>query len=493
MQLHALLRHFDPQLTVTGIPASAEITGVTDDSRRVQPGFLFVARPGQKSDGARFLADAKAKGAVAVITQTKQPGAPLPQVVIQDAARAASVLANLFHGTPSLKMRTFAITGTNGKTTTAYLVRHLLGKVSQRCGLIGTVEVDDGRTRRPADMTTPDPCAVAETLATMRDRGCRAAVLEASSHALAQSRLAGVFFSGAAFTNLTGDHLDYHQTMENYASAKARLFETLDAEAVAVVNADDKWSDRMIQDCPSRIMRFGFSKRADYRASNVQVTAQGSRFLMHTPDGKAEVSMKLIGKHNIENALTAAALVGESCGLTVSQMAAGLSDAEGAPGRLQLVDAGQPFSVLVDYAHSDDALENVLSALRPITQGKLRVMFGCGGDRDPSKRPRMAKVAEKLADVVYVTSDNPRTEDPNRIIDQIRQGLSKNGAGKAQVVVEPDRRAAIERIIADAEPNDVVLLAGKGHEDYQIIGTTKHHFDDVEEARRCLQGQTAAA
>jgi UDP-N-acetylmuramoyl-L-alanyl-D-glutamate--2,6-diaminopimelate ligase len=340
-------------------------------------------------------------------------------------------------------------------------------------------------------MTTPDACFVAQTLATMRDRGCRAAVMEASSHALDQQRLSGVFFSGAACTNLTGDHLDYHKTMEAYAAAKARLFETLDAEAVAVVNADDKWSDRMIQDCPSRIMRFGFSKRADYRASNCQVTAQGSRFMLQTPDGKAEVSMKLIGKHNIENALAAAALVGESCGLTVAQIAAGLKDAEGAPGRLQLVDNGQPFSVLVDYAHTDDALENVLTALRPITHGKLRVLFGCGGDRDASKRPRMAKVAEKHADVVYVTSDNPRTEDPHRIIEQIRGGFSKSGA--TPVIVEPDRRAAIERAISDAGPGDVVLLAGKGHEDYQIVGATKHHFDDVEEARRCLQGQTAAA
>jgi UDP-N-acetylmuramoyl-L-alanyl-D-glutamate--2,6-diaminopimelate ligase len=491
MQLHALLRSFDPQLSLSGIPASAEITGVTDDSRLVQPGFLFIARAGLQRDGMTFATDAKSKGALAVVTQAKQSGCPLPQVVVKDAARAASVLANAFYGNPSHRMRTFAITGTNGKTTTTYLVRHLLAKVRQRCGMIGTVEIDDGRSRRPADMTTPDPCAVAQLLATMRDRGCRAAVLEASSHALDQQRLAGVFFSGAAFTNLTGDHLDYHKTMESYAAAKARLFETLDAEAVAVVNADDKWSDRMIQDCPSRIMRFGFSKRADYRATNVQVTSQGSRFMLTTPDGKAEVSMKLIGKHNIENALTAAALVGESYGLSVNQIAAGLQDADGAPGRLQIVDAGQPFSVLVDYAHTDDALENVLSALRPITKGKLRVMFGCGGNRDASKRPRMAKVAEKIADAVYVTSDNPRQENPDAIIDQIRSGFSKQA--KAEVVVEPDRRHAIERIIADAEPQDVVLLAGKGHEDYQVIGTTKHHFDDVEEARRVLHGQTAAA
>jgi UDP-N-acetylmuramoyl-L-alanyl-D-glutamate--2,6-diaminopimelate ligase len=490
MQLHALLRHFDSQLSLSGIP-DVEITGVCEDSRQAAAGNLFIARPGEKADGRAFVADARTRGAVAVVTQIKIPRCLLPQVIVPDAARASSVLANLYHGSPSLRMKCFAITGTNGKTTTSYIVRHLLSIASQRCGLMGTVEIDDGRSRNVSEMTTPGGCHVAATLARMRDRGCRAAVLEASSHALDQSRLAGVHFAGAAFTNLTGDHIDYHKTMDSYAAAKARLFETLDAEAVAVVNDDSKWSDRMIQDCSSRIIRFGFTKRADYRASGIQVTAQGTRFMLQTPDGKVEVNMKLIGKHNIENALTAAALVGESCGMTAQQIAAGLRDAQGAPGRLQPIEMGQSFAVLVDYAHTDDALENVMSALRPLTRGKLRVLFGCGGDRDPSKRPRMAKIAEKLGDVVYVTSDNPRTEDPQKIIDQIRVGFSKSAM--KPVILEPDRRSAIERIIGDAEEGDVVLIAGKGHEDYQIVGTEKHHFDDSEEARRVLQGRPVAA
>jgi UDP-N-acetylmuramoyl-L-alanyl-D-glutamate--2,6-diaminopimelate ligase len=492
MLLHALLRHYDPRLTVSGIPSDIAISGVTDDSRRARAGSLFVARAGTKADGAKFVADAKARGAVAVVCGAKISPCPLPQAVVDDPARAAALLAHIYLASPSLKMRCFAITGTNGKTTSTYLLRHLLGKVGQKCGMIGTVEIDDGRTRRPAEMTTPGACELAELLGTMRDRGCRAAVMEASSHALDQQRLAGVFFSGAAFTNLSGDHLDYHKTMENYAAAKAKLFQELDAEAVAVVNAEDKWSDRVIENCPSRIIRFGFGKRADYRARDVEVTPQGTSFMLHTPDGKAKVAMKLIGKHNIENALTAAALAGEVAGLSINQIAAGLRDAMGAPGRLQPVEAGQPFTVLVDYAHTDDALENVLSALRPIAKGKLRVMFGCGGDRDNTKRPRMARVAEKIADAVYVTSDNPRTEDPNQIIAQVVAGFGKPGRIKP-VIVEPDRRAAIERIIGDAEPGDVVLLAGKGHEDYQIIGTEKRHFDDVEEARRVLQGLSAAA
>jgi UDP-N-acetylmuramoyl-L-alanyl-D-glutamate--2,6-diaminopimelate ligase len=412
-------------------------------------------------------------------------------VVVPDAGAAASILANLFHGSPGEKVRVLAVTGTNGKTTTTYLIRHLLAKINTRCGLIGTVEIDDGRTRREATMTTPAACDIAELLATMRDKGCRACAIETSSHALDQGRVAGVPFAGAAFTNLTGDHLDYHQTMENYAAAKAKLFASLHATAVAVVNAADKWSAKMVENCPGRVLQFGFGKTADYAARDVSYSAQGTKFVLHTPDGRAEVSMPLVGKHNVENALAAAALVGEVCGVSVHQLANRLRDAHGAPGRLQAVRAGQPFAVLVDYAHTDDALDNVLSALKPLTTGKLRVLFGCGGDRDRTKRPRMAKTAEKWADAVYVTSDNPRTEDPRAILNEIAAGFSPVGVRKT--VVEIDRRRAIEAILADAEPNDVVLIAGKGHENYQVIGTEKHHFDDVEEASRVLQARPVAA
>lgn len=490
MFLHALLRKLDPQVSLSGI-ADAEVTGVCEDSRAVQPGSLFVARPGTRTDGARYVADAASRGALAVVSQTKIPGAKLPQVVVPDANAAASVLANAFHGMPSKSVRMLGVTGTNGKTTTTYLIRHILAKINVRCGMIGTVEIDDGRTRREASMTTPAATDIAALLGSMRDKGCRACAMEVSSHALDQGRVAGVTFAGAAFTNLTGDHLDYHKTMENYAAAKARLFTSLSETAVAVVNADDKWSDRMVRDCNGRIIRFGFGKTADYRARDVAITSGGSKFVLHTPDGRAEVSMGLIGRHNIENALAAAALVGEAFGLSVHQIAMGLRDAAGAPGRLQAVRVGQPFAVLVDYAHTDDALENVLTALRPLTRGKLRVLFGCGGDRDRTKRPRMARTAEKLADALYVTSDNPRTEDPQSILDQVLDGLSD--VGRAKAVVEIDRREAIARILGDAEPGDVVLLAGKGHENYQIIGAEKRHFDDVEEATAVLKSRVAAA
>src|SRR5687768_8552490 len=482
--LHTLLRQFDSSISLAGLP-NAEINGVREDSRQVTPGDLFVARGGTKTDGAKYVADAKERGAVAVVCEAKIPNSPLPCIVVKDAGAAASVLANLFQSSPSAMMRVFGVTGTNGKTTTTYLIRHLLGKVGQRCGMIGTVEIDDGRTRREASMTTPAACDIAELLATMRDRGCRACAIEVSSHALDQGRVAGVTLAGAAFTNLTGDHLDYHKTMDAYAAAKARMFESLGHSAVAVVNADDKWAPRMVQDCHGRVIRFGFGKTADYRAKDPAYSPTGTRFLLMTPDGRAEVQMQLIGRHNIQNALAAAALAGEVFGLSVQQIAAGLRDAQGAPGRLQAVRAGQPFAVLVDYAHTDDALENVLSALRPLTRGKLRVLFGCGGDRDRTKRPRMARTAEKLADAVYVTSDNPRTEDPGAILDEILTGLTPGT--RAAAVVEPDRKGAIRRILADAGPEDVVLIAGKGHENYQIVGDEKRHFDDVEEASRFLK------
>ncbi len=259
-----------------------------------------------------------------------------------DPAAAASILAHAFYGNPTEKMRVLGITGTNGKTTTAYLIRHVLNKFKQRCGMIGTVEIDDGKSRRESTMTTPSAVEVAQLMATMRDKGCRACAIETSSHSLDQGRVAGVQYAGAAFTNLTGDHLDYHKTMDEYAAAKARLFEMLPSHGVAVVNAEDKWTPRMVRDCQGRIIRYGFGKTADYRARDVAITAAGTHFILHTPDGRAEMNLQLIGKHNIENALAAAALMGEACGLSVHQLAAGLRDATGAPGACSRFDRGSP-------------------------------------------------------------------------------------------------------------------------------------------------------
>jgi UDP-N-acetylmuramoyl-L-alanyl-D-glutamate--2,6-diaminopimelate ligase len=475
----------DVPLNLSSIP-DLEVLGVQEDSRLVRSGDLFIARSGTQTDGRRFAEDARCRGAVAIVTSQPIEGVTLPQIVVPDPARAASLLAHEILGNPTRSLAVVGVTGTNGKTTTTYLIRHLLASFGKRCGLVGTVEIDDGRARRIAEMTTPGAVQLAELFAVMRDHGCDSCAVETSSHALDQQRVAGVRYAAAGFTNLTGDHLDYHGTMEAYADAKAKLFEMLDTGAVACVNADSPFAERMVRDCRARVVRFSMKSDADWTARDIRTTASGTTFILHSPDGSAELSMKLVGRHNVENTLCAASLVGERFGMTVHQIASAMKTATGAPGRLQPVDVGQPFAVLVDYAHTDDALENVLRALRPITRGKLRLVFGCGGDRDRTKRPRMAKVAERLADVVYVTSDNPRTEDPLRIIEDIRGGFSPSI--EKPVRIEPDRRAAIEMALTDAASGDCVLIAGKGHENYQIVGTIKHHFDDVEEANRVLRG-----
>ena len=483
MRLNSLIETALPGVAPSG--DNPAIAGVTDDSRRVRPGDLFVARPGTSANGTTFAHDAVAKGAAAIVTQTPIDGITVPQIIVADASACVSPLAEAFFGSPSRQLKILGVTGTNGKTTTAYLIRHILNALGHPCGMIGTVEIDDGRTCVGADMTTPAATRVSELLATMRDNGCRACAIETSSHALDQGRVGGVSFAGAGFTNLTGDHLDYHKTMDAYGDAKAKLFAGLAADAVAAINVDSPERGRMTRAARGRVVTFGIDQAADYRATDYLITAQGTNFILATPDGRADVWTQLVGRHNIENALCAITLVCEVFGLPAVAVANALKTAAGAPGRLQPVNAGQSFAVLVDYAHTDDALRNVLTALRPLTVGRLRVVFGCGGDRDPTKRPRMAKVAGQLADDVYVTSDNPRTEDPRAIIGQVVAGFDTAATGR--FLVEADRRAAIERALSDAEPGDVVLIAGKGHENYQIVGTTKHPFDDVDEARRVLE------
>lgn len=465
-----------------------EITGVHEDSRLIQPGNLFIARRGEGFDGKQFVRLAADAGAVAIVSDEPLEDAPLSTLVIPDAGAAASIFANALAGDPSHQLAVLGITGTNGKTTTTFLLRHILAKAGIRCGLIGTCEIDDGRDSRPAAMTTPGPVTLAEILASMVESGCNAVAMEASSHALSQGRAAGVRFSAAAFTNLTGDHLDYHDDMEAYAEAKSRLFMHLPAQAPGIVNCRDSFAERMLRHCPGRPVTFGVDGKCEdgtspvYGAQELAVTADGSRFLLRMPDGTAQVHMRLVGRHNVENALCAAAVAAEAFGLSVEQVAESLRDAPGAPGRLQRVENDADIDIFVDYAHTDDALRNVLSALKPITRGKLRVVFGCGGDRDRTKRPRMAQAAEAMADEIYVTSDNPRTEDQRRILDDVVAGFTS----RRPKLVEPDRRTAIREALTQARAGDVVLIAGKGHETYQIVGREKLPFDDVEEARAAL-------
>lgn len=481
MLLHTLLQVIDSSICLDGIPNVA-ISGVSDDSRHIESGNLFVARTGPKTDGRQYVEDAIRKGAAVVVSAAPIEGCPAPAIVVRDPLGAASRLAHAFYGNPSRSMSVIGVTGTNGKTTTAYLIRHLLARASVRCGMIGTVEIDDGAKQCEATMTTPGCIELSRLMAAMRANGATACAMEVSSHALDQRRVEGIRFAAAGFTNLTWDHMDYHGSLQNYAHAKARLFQSLEPQGVAVVNGADPYSAVMLERCEGRVVRWGYTPECDYRAEQVFIDADGSHFLMTTPKGSAQVNMQSIGRHNIANALTAAALVGEVYGMDPALMASALHDAMGAPGRLQPVRMGQPFGVFVDYAHTEDGLKNVLTALKPLTRGKLRVVFGCGGDRDRKKRPEMAKVAQQYADAIYVTSDNPRTEDADEIIREILLGFTP----EAPLTVLPDRHQAIAKAIRECQSGDVLLLAGKGHENYQVIGKTKHHFDDVEEARAAL-------
>ncbi len=503
---------------VAGNPGQI-VTEITDDSRAVTPGCLFIARSGHKTDGHDYVLDAIQRGATSVLTDGKlthtESGDESPIAWVHadrpvDNALLA-LLAERFFGHPSDKLKLVGVTGTNGKTTTVLIVQHLLKAAGVKAGIIGTIVIDDGATRTESNLTTPGAIELSRILAAMVRNGCKAAVMETSSHALHQNRTGALRFSVAAFTNLTGDHLDYHGTMEQYAAAKALLFERLSPEATAVVNAEDAWAARMISGTAARVLGCAIDskthadnlekapKQAPEQAQSltqpqVRATLRGlhagsSEALFEGPWGACEVRLPFVGRHNVMNALQAAACAHAVAPLTADQLVRAFSDCPAPPGRLEPVSISSPSAaklptVLVDYAHTHDALQNVLQALRPLTKGKLITLFGCGGDRDRTKRPKMAKVACDLSDAVVVTSDNPRTEDPQAIITEILTGVPASALSK--VTVEADRAQAIARTIAQARPDDVVLLAGKGHENYQIIGTTKRHFDDRQEAANAL-------
>ncbi len=477
---------------VHAVAGDPDIWSLSEDSRRVKQGALFFARAGTKSDGRAFLADAIAAGAVAVVvpsgtTRPESAPASLAWIEADDAPLVAALAAERFFGNPSKSLALVGVTGTNGKTTIAYLTQQLFAAAGVRCGLIGTVEIDDGEKRVPSNLTTPPSLELSELFARMVDNGCRAAAMEVSSHSLDQRRVAALHFKTAIFTNLTGDHLDYHGTMEEYAAAKARLFAMLDEGGTAIINIDDPWHRQML---PPRAKCLRVSLRdpsADIFGAVHRMGLDAMDVTFRGPWGELALRLPLVGTHNAMNALEAAAAAWAN-GVDTARLAAALTTCHAPPGRLQPVSIGaEGFSVLVDYAHSDDALANVLRALRPTVPdgGRLRVVFGCGGDRDRTKRPRMAKVACEGADQVIVTSDNPRTENPDAIIAEILAGVP--GEARARVEVEADRARAIEFAVSTAREGDIILIAGKGHEDYQIIGTEKRQFDDRREAEAALR------
>ena len=484
-------------VTVLAQRGEAEVTAVAVDSRRVGPGTCFVAVRGPQADGHAYIPAAVAAGAAAIVCQD-DAGVPagMPCATLACTASGVGPIAQAFCGWPARALRLVGVTGTKGKTTFTYLVRHILAQAGIEAGLIGTIAHEYAGRRIPAGNTTPGPTALAEMMADMVAAGLTHAVMEISSHALHQHRTAGLDFAAAAFTNLTGDHLDYHQTPEAYLQAKRMLFTGLSPSATAVINRDDPAWSQLAQCTAAQVRLYAVEPAAgvaaDLTARHVEVGPKGTRFKLGAAGRSAAVMTNLIGRHNVSNCLAAAGAC-LALGLKLEAIAAALGRPVQVPGRCQRVDGPADFDVFVDYAHTDDALANTLSALRPLTAGRLIVLFGCGGDRDRTKRPRMARAAERLADRIVLTQDNPRTEPPEQILQDILAGLPADAAASGKVTVEPDRRAAIQLAIGEARPGDVVVLAGKGHESYQIIGTRKHHFDDVEVAAECLRQRFVSA
>jgi UDP-N-acetylmuramoyl-L-alanyl-D-glutamate--2,6-diaminopimelate ligase len=463
---------------------------IRTDSRLVKDGDIFVAVKGTAYDGHDFIDQALANGARYIVCQqdarcTIRDGRH-ESVIVDDTTEAAAILAQAAGGNPASKLTNLAVTGTNGKTTVAFLVRSIIRQAGQKCGLIGTILYDtcSGNTYQ-APLTTPDCLDIAARQKEMVENGAKYMVIEASSHALSQNRLAQIGFKAAAFTNLTGDHLDYHKTKEEYLAAKTRLFSALAPDATAVLNKQSPEAELIAAQTGAGLLWYAIGEKTDITAHIESMDTTGTAFALEYAGQSSVVRTPLLGLYNVSNCLAAAGLC-LAAGFDLETVAAGLSALKTIPGRLEKIDAGN-FSVIIDYAHTDDALKNVLTTLKPLCKGKLRVVFGCGGDRDRTKRPRMAKVAEELADYIIVTSDNPRTEKPTDIIDEIVTGFEKDETQK--IAIEPDRKKAIEMAIQSAEIDDIVLIAGKGHEDYQIIGKKKFHFSDKEIAQECLSGK----
>lgn len=478
------------------IPVEWTFSAVTRDSRKVVPGALFVAERGSKADGHDFAEQAAAAGAVAIIGEREglTALAGLPYLRVPDARIACGIAAHALAGDPTRALTVLGITGTNGKTSTAHMVEAILNQVGRPCANFGTITFRVGGEELPAPHTTPFAEDLVDLFLRAMHAGQRHVVMEVSSHALDQERVAGVLFDAAAFTNLTRDHLDYHPDMEAYFQAKRKLFERVGrfqspkengVSPYTVVNREDPAWERFRDASPVPCITCGID--GDVRAEQIQMDLRGSRFRLITPRGTADVAMRLTGRHNIQNALCAAGLC-YGLGLSPDEIATGLSAMRRVPGRFELVDRGQPFSVIVDYAHTDDGLRNVLEAVRPLCKERVIVVFGCGGDRDRGKRPKMGAVAAKLADLIILTSDNPRTEDPLRILMDIEVGVQQRGKRKYEdyEVIE-DREAAIRKALQTARPGDAVVIAGKGHEPYQIIGTKRYPFDDREVAARLLE------
>lgn len=498
MILQELLCPLD--MVMTSGELTVDVRAITEDSRAVQPGTLFVAIKGERHDGHHFLPQAQAQGAVGVVIQTESPEIDLtswdissgPLVGVRNTREALGVLAARLNGVPSKQLRMIGVTGTNGKTTVTHLAKSLLEAEGLHVGLLGTVGYVLGAQRREASHTTPGPVQLQDMLAQMVQAELDVAVLEVSSHALALDRVAGCEFDIVVFTNLTQDHLDFHETMDEYFRAKLRLFtdyvqsQQKTMPKRAIVNADDPHAKDLRKYCEIPIWTFGVDAPADIQAEDIRLSVDGTTFSVKSPRGSFHVTSHLVGEHNVSNMLAAVG-IGLEMGMAPINIQQALGAVRSVPGRFERIDEGQPFSVVVDYAHTDDALWRLLTAAQAIKTGRILTVFGCGGDRDAGKRPKMGQVAVRLSDLVILTSDNPRTENPRSIIREIEAGIQELPVrDRSAYTVIPDRGEAIRYAIREARPGDLVLVAGKGHEDYQIIGTEKVHFDDREEVRKAI-------
>lgn len=460
-----------------------EISGISYDSRKTQPGDVFVAISGFETDGHRFI-DSALKNGASVILCERKPEFECSYVITDNSRYALAIASRNFFNDPASKMKSIGLTGTNGKTTTSYLIKHIIEKCTgEKTGLIGTINNMIGDEIIPTEHTTPESFELQKLLYDMNEAGCRYVIMEVSSHSLKLDRVAGIRFDVAEFTNLTQDHLDFHHTMDDYASSKKKLFSSCDT---ACINLDDDWSRYFLEGIPCFVNTYSIiDPKAGFYADDIVCTEKGAVFTVHHNNEEKEVSIPIPGLFSVHNALGALAACC-SAGLDFDECCDALCSAKGVKGRLEIVDTGDDYTVIIDYAHTPDALKNVLNTLKPLTKGRLITLFGCGGDRDRTKRSIMGSVAAELSDLCIVTSDNPRTEDPLDIIHDIMPGIY---AHNTKYTVINDRIDAIHWAIDNACPGDVILLAGKGHEDYQIIGHVKHHMDEREIVSSYLKGK----
>jgi UDP-N-acetylmuramoyl-L-alanyl-D-glutamate--2,6-diaminopimelate ligase len=492
MKLALLLEGVELARPVPGPWLELEIEGLDYDSRRVRPGWGFFAFPGSRTSGALFARDALARGAVAVFSELPAPDDfPAPWIEVARGRRSLAVMSRRLYGFPDEALRLTGVTGTNGKTTTVFAIDAMLRHAGRLTGMAGTVLYRLGAREQTAVNTTPESLDLVRMMDEVRRAGGTDFIFEVSSHALALERVYGLRFHTAVFTNLTQDHLDFHGTMENYFAAKQRLFTGAGGPppAFAILNADDPWSARIETTPPTERWTYGTGRGARFRAVNVEADFRGLRFDIEHPQGRSRIVSPLCGLFNVGN-LTAAFAAGLALGLDADAAAAGLAACPAVPGRFERVDQGQPFLVVVDYAHTEDALKNLIEAARALAPRRVITVFGCGGDRDKSKRPRMGETAARLSDFVVVTSDNPRSENPLDIINDILVGVRRHDTPHR---VEPDRESAIRLAIGQASAGDIVLIAGKGHETCQVLADRTIPFDDREAARRVLESFGYAA